>query len=300
MSQKIEQITDWIQQFIEKEHPLFTNMPTCPFAKKARKNQTIKYQIVQLRQIETYLNLIESFKHDKNEGLLLVEQDQITNREIEDITDLLTEMHRQDLQLFAFHPQSQFEMQGLYTRQMPHPSIIMHKHTDINKKETVLKKTKYYNNLVQPTCDTTANHPNFMVKQTKGKGYGLHTKIAWQPNQNLFALEGTRKPINESSPLAIQISNQECIESYPQYNDYRANHSCDPNCKIHFGNQITMRSIKPIEAGDEITWDYETTEYDMSNYSFTCNCGATNCRGLIIGARYRSRYPAWKLAELSR
>jgi hypothetical protein len=300
MTQKTQQIQNWIQQFIEKEQPLYNNLPTCPFAKKARKNQTIEMKTVNLKQIQTYLHHIEQYKHNKNEALLLIEQNTITNQEIENITDILTEIYHQDLQLFAFHPQSQFEMQGLYTRQMPTPSIIIHKHTDIEKKETLLKKTKYYDNLTQPNCTTTANHPNFTIKKTKRKGNGLYTNQEWQPNQNLFKLEGTRKPISESSPLAIQISEQECIESYPHYNDHQANHSCDPNCKIQFGPQIIMRTIKQIKAGEEITWDYETTEYDMSNCSFTCNCNSLNCRGIIIGAKYRHQYPAWKLAPLSR
>ena len=300
MNQKTQDITNWIQKTIEKEHPHYNNMPTCPFAKKARKNQTIKMKTVQLKQTHTYQHQIEQFKHDKNEALLLIEQNQITNREIETITDQLTEQHHQTLQIFAFHPQSQYEQNGHYTRQMPHPSIILHKHTDIEKKETILKKTKYYNNLTPPTCHTTSNHPNFTIKQTKGKGNGLYTKTAWQPNQNLFQLKGTQKPINQSTPLAIQISDQECIESYPHYNDYQANHSCNPNCKIQFTNQITMRAIKPIQAGEEITWDYETTEIDMTNCSFTCNCGTPECRGTIRGAKYRQHYTAWQLAKLSR
>ena len=300
MTQKTEQITNWIKQFIEKEQPLYNNLPTCPFAKKARKNQTIQMKTVNLKEYKTYQHHIEQFMNDKNEALLLIEQNEITNPEIERITDQLTEIYHQDLQLFAFHPQSQFEMQGLYTRQMPHPSIIIHKHQDIEKKETLLKNTKYYDNLTQPNCTTTSNHPNFTIKKTKEKGYGLYTNTEWKPNQNLFTLKGTKKPINESSPLAIQISEQECIESYPHYNDHRANHSCDPNCKIQFGPQITMRSIKPIGVGEEITWDYETTEHDMSNYSFTCNCNSTDCRGTIKGAKHRQQYTAWKLARLSR
>jgi len=300
MNQKINDIHNWIEQEIEKEHPLYNNLPTCPFAKKTRKNQTIEIKTVQLKQIPTYNHLIQQFKHDKNEALLLTEQTQITNRQIEQITDILTEIHHQQLQLFAFHPQSQYETQGHYTRQMPHPSIIIHKHTDIDKKETLLKKTKYYDNLTQTPCHTTSNHPNFTIKETKEKGNGLYTTQNWQPNQNLFELKGIKKPINQSTPLAIQISHQECIESYPHYNDHQANHSCNPNCKIQFGPQIIMRTIKPIKAGEEITWDYETTEYDMQDCSFTCNCKTPECRGIIIGAKYHQHYTAWQLAPLAR
>jgi hypothetical protein len=191
-------------------------------------------------------------------------------------------------------------MAGLFTRRMMSPGIIVQKHSDVEEREILLKRTKYYDNLIMPPCDTTANDPIFSIKETPGKGKGLFSNIKWEACANLFKLKGIRKPINESSALAIQVSEQECIESYPDYNDHRANHSCDPNCRIYFGDQILMRSIKPIKAGEEITWDYETTEFDMGNCSFICNCGTDACKGVIIGARYRCRYPAWKLAALSR
>lgn len=295
-------VKNYMINFLEKSHSVFSNMPVCPFAKKARTQETIKYQFVNLKQIESYLDLIVQFKYrfDDSEGLFLLGEDMISNREIESITDILTEMFGDELQLFAFHPNSQFEMNGLHTRRMSNPGIIVQRNSDVEVKELFLKKSKYYDKLTMPYCLSTANDPIFHIKEIIGKGNGLFTKIHWNASENLFALSGEKKHINESSELAIQISDDDCIESYPHYNDYIANHSCDPNCKIFFGDQIVMRSIRAIKENEEITWDYETTEYDMTNCAFYCNCGSSICRGLITGSRYQNHYPAWKLIKLSR
>jgi hypothetical protein len=298
----ISTITKYLIEFVETCHPTFKNMPICPLAKKARINDTINYQFVQLNHIESYQEKITQFKLqlDKKEVLFLLAEKPITNQEIETITDALTELHGNELQLFAFHPDSQFEMEGLFTRRMPSPGIIVQRNTDVEIREKALKKTRYYDNLTKPPTHTTANDPAFHIKEVPGKGKGLFTSVSWNACTNLFKLSGVIKPFTESSPLAIQVSEKECIESYPDYNDYIANHSCDPNCKIFFGDQTLMRSLRPIGSGEEITWDYESTELDMSSCSFDCKCGSSTCRGLILGARYRYRYPAWKLAALSR
>jgi hypothetical protein len=65
--------------------------------------------------------------------------------------------------------------------------------------------------------------------------------------------------------------------------DY-VNHSCDPNCGM-----ITEKSIatlRTIEIGEEITFDYAMTEGDLpeipvSDIIPSCGCGSKLCRGRI-------------------
>jgi hypothetical protein len=56
-------------------------------------------------------------------------------------------------------------------------------------------------------------------------------------------------------------------------------HSCEPNCCVSFAAS-SMVAIRPIEAGEAITYDYETTE-DWFSHPFWCRCGARRCRGRI-------------------
>ncbi|OQR84935.1 hypothetical protein ACHHYP_12495 [Achlya hypogyna] len=67
-----------------------------------------------------------------------------------------------------------------------------------------------------------------------------------------------------------------------------ANHHCNPNASFIMSEsepQVSLVAIKPIAKGDHITFDYNTTEWDMDE-KFTCNCGDAACRGDIQGAKH--------------
>jgi uncharacterized protein len=57
------------------------------------------------------------------------------------------------------------------------------------------------------------------------------------------------------------------------------NHSCEPNAymKILYGH-ILFIALRDIEAGKEITIDYESTLHSNKK---RCTCGAPSCRGTI-------------------
>ena len=81
-------------------------------------------------------------------------------------------------------------------------------------------------------------------------------------------------------------------------NDARfINHSCDPNCEaVIEDRRIFIESIRTIQPGDEITFDYHLerdgpyrSEWDER---YACHCGAENCRGTLLvrkGRRRKSR-----------
>lgn len=54
------------------------------------------------------------------------------------------------------------------------------------------------------------------------------------------------------------------------------NHSCEPNTYVLDGKDVALRNI---HKGEEITSDYSTDS--VGKYSFKCNCGSPNCRGII-------------------
>ena len=60
------------------------------------------------------------------------------------------------------------------------------------------------------------------------------------------------------------------------------NHSCSPNAKVSGRNLVAIREIK---AGDEINFDYETTEFEMAE-PFHCLCGSPDCRKYISGYKF--------------
>ncbi|MCQ2608489.1 MAG: SET domain-containing protein-lysine N-methyltransferase [Bacteroidales bacterium] len=89
---------------------------------------------------------------------------------------------------------------------------------------------------------------------------------------------------------SIQVS--ECKHIEPGDFGAYANHSCSPNTQIvaHYDDEnnvaeIVMLTIADIEAGDEITFDYATTETTVTDNLLRkpCLCGSANCRKFITG-----------------
>lgn len=64
-----------------------------------------------------------------------------------------------------------------------------------------------------------------------------------------------------------------------------SNHSCDPNIGIQ--GQIVFVAMRDIDAGEELTHDWATT--DVDSYQMECNCGADNCRKVITGQDWRRK-----------
>ncbi|MEM7173453.1 MAG: SET domain-containing protein-lysine N-methyltransferase, partial [Pseudomonadota bacterium] len=72
------------------------------------------------------------------------------------------------------------------------------------------------------------------------------------------------------------------------------NHSCDPNVGIQ--GQIAFHAMRPIEAGEELCFDYATG--DDEDWSMDCQCGAACCRGVVTGRDWRLpalqvKYAGW-------
>ena len=66
------------------------------------------------------------------------------------------------------------------------------------------------------------------------------------------------------------------------------NHSCTPNTGVRnnqFGGYDFV-ALYDIKAGEEITFDYETTEYESIAVP-QCMCGAESCRGKTLGFKFR-------------
>ena len=64
------------------------------------------------------------------------------------------------------------------------------------------------------------------------------------------------------------------------------NTSCDPNVNIKTDMTSGIRrayALREIRLGDEVTWDYAINSREEWVIPVPCNCGSTNCRGIIRG-----------------
>ena len=66
------------------------------------------------------------------------------------------------------------------------------------------------------------------------------------------------------------------------------NHACRPNTRIRIEpDELLVETVVPVRAGDELTFFYPSTEWDMAR-PFRCCCDAPDCLGRIAGARHLS------------
>ncbi len=87
----------------------------------------------------------------------------------------------------------------------------------------------------------------------------------------------------EPNYLTLQLDAHRHITLLPEGLAF-TNHSCAPN--IFFDTtSMHVIALKPIETGDELTFFYPSTEWDMAQ-TFKCQCGAKNCLHRISGAKF--------------
>jgi hypothetical protein len=112
---------------------------------------------------------------------------------------------------------------------------------------------------------------------------GLFATQAAEPGGALAELDGTIAAT--PTVYSIEMGSGQHLAPLPdvlQANDLTRcrwrflNHSCAPNCWI---DGRTLRALRRIEAHEQLTFDYNTTEWSM-DVPFTCACGA--CHGDTI------------------
>ena len=89
---------------------------------------------------------------------------------------------------------------------------------------------------------------------------------------------------NEGSVYIFELNKKYDIDGSPIYNKARyINHSCNPNCEVDIiKSEIWISSIKKINKGEELNYDYGYP-FDEDDYNdHVCKCGSIKCVGYII------------------
>jgi hypothetical protein len=119
---------------------------------------------------------------------------------------------------------------------------------------------------------------------------GVFAKESFEPHAIILQLLGTIT--TRPTRFTIQLSPDCHLEAPPlpdadlqlEYAWLFLNHSCDPNGYIDAADR-TFRALRSIAAGEEITFNYLTTEAKLAA-PFNCRCGAANCFGQIRGYQF--------------
>src|SRR5947207_1560229 len=136
--------------------------------------------------------------------------------------------------------------------------------------------------------------PKAAVKESAIQGRGLFAAEAIQKGEIVCIKGGfifNRQTLEEVTktlgPAEIQIAEDFFIG--PLNTQERegsmifSNHSCEPNIGVQ--GQIVFVAMRDIEAGEELTHDWATTDDDT--YEMECKCGAESCRKVITGHDWR-------------
>lgn len=148
------------------------------------------------------------------------------------------------------------------------------------------------------------SNPKVRLKRTRNRGQGVFALRRIHKGEVIGVFDGrvfdtkydgwTEDQLNH----VIQISPNQWRDSngIARY----LNHSCDPNCGVRGRFKIvTMRNIEP---GEELTWDYEMTEMNNFGWRMSCRCNTDMCRGTIghyrnmpkdVRERYGSYISCW-------
>ncbi|MGZ8523206.1 MAG: SET domain-containing protein-lysine N-methyltransferase [Chitinophagaceae bacterium] len=111
---------------------------------------------------------------------------------------------------------------------------------------------------------------------------GFFAQRTYQPGDTVIEFSA-KQVLTVPSYLTVQVGIDKHIMLHPEHLQY-INHSCDPNVFFDtYAMQIV--ALKAIAEGDEMTFFYPSTEWDMAQ-PFTCLCGCNSCLGVIEGAAH--------------
>lgn len=127
------------------------------------------------------------------------------------------------------------------------------------------------------------------VRPVERIGLGLFTTAPIEAGEEVVVYGGWVTPGDEFRRLpdarqhhSLQIGDDLFMvndDSRFSYGDF-VNHSCEPN--LVMAGEITLVAWRRIEAGEQLTYDYATS--DASPYDeFECECASAGCRGKVTG-----------------
>jgi len=121
------------------------------------------------------------------------------------------------------------------------------------------------------------------VIQGKGcfatKPFAARRKIAEYAGEKISNTEAKRRSLRPKLRICEIDDHWSLDGSRGGNGTHYINHSCEPNAfmKILYGH-ILFIALRDIQAGEEITIDYESTLHSNKK---RCICGAPSCRGTI-------------------
>ncbi len=144
MDDIINNIKDWIINFVEIKTPIFGNLPVCPFAKKERIKNKINYIVTDISNIDNIIYHINQNNFGVKTTLLLIDtHNKLTVKEKEKFEDIINENCPNNWAVYCLANED-LEFNGMKTRTNEYPLIIITDRKEVEKAEASLQNTNYF------------------------------------------------------------------------------------------------------------------------------------------------------------
>lgn len=133
--------------------------------------------------------------------------------------------------------------------------------------------------------NTLSTDPTFSEVSTRenGHGLGVFAARAFSHDEKIFVFVGSFVSVPDK--FTIQVDDATHLHLGNHIGSLLS-HSCKPNTRF-CGEKLSVIAIAPIQPGEELTFNYLCTEWDMAE-PFECRCGSELCHRVIRGFRYLS------------
>lgn len=123
------------------------------------------------------------------------------------------------------------------------------------------------------------------IEQSKIHGWGVYADQDIPPNRKVIEYRGEKISAKKAdrrrnTPCLFVLDDRWVLDGAVGGSGAEfINHSCAPNLATRIiKGHILYMSLRPIRKGEELTVDYN---YDDTDETMSCSCGAPNCRGTI-------------------
>jgi hypothetical protein len=160
----VREFTQHILDFVERPHPKLGNLPVCPFARKARLENRIQFEVLELTR-EGVLGLVPSFEAKPEFDTLICidpRKDGLSAVEVRRLVEVLRPpLLAMNLEALGGHPEDLFNIDGLYTRREPYPNVQLQRSDIAERAYQSIKNSGYYERWTEDNLrDVTAKPPD--------------------------------------------------------------------------------------------------------------------------------------------
>ena len=143
----VRELIRYIVDFVEQPHAKLGNLPVCPFARKARLENRIRFEVMNLTH-EGILALVPSFVAKSELDLLMCihpTKDGLSSTRVDRLAKRLNQtLLAMNVMALGGHPDDPFNIDGLHTRRDPYPNIQILRVDVGERAHQSIKESGYY------------------------------------------------------------------------------------------------------------------------------------------------------------